>query len=47
MQDTWCIGPDGGAPLSSVPLEIFDGREPRPAPDHASDGSESDAAGSH
>ena len=47
MQDTWCIGPDGGAPLSSVPLEIFDGREPRPAPDHVSDGSESDVAGSH
>ena len=47
MQDTWCIGPDGGAPLSSVPLEIFDGREPRPTPDHAGEGSESDVASSH
>jgi Xaa-Pro aminopeptidase len=47
MQDTWWIGPDGGEPLSSVPLEIFDGREPRPAPDHVSEASESDVAGSH
>jgi Xaa-Pro aminopeptidase len=30
MQDTWCVGADGGEPLSSVALRIFDGREPRP-----------------
>ncbi|HEY7966653.1 MAG TPA: M24 family metallopeptidase [Solirubrobacteraceae bacterium] len=30
MQDTWCVGADGGEPLSSVALAIFDGREPRP-----------------
>ncbi|HLW95041.1 MAG TPA: M24 family metallopeptidase [Solirubrobacteraceae bacterium] len=30
MQDTWCVGPDGGEPLSSVALRIFDGREERP-----------------
>ena len=30
MQDTWCIGPDGGESLSSVPLQLFDGTEPRP-----------------
>jgi Xaa-Pro dipeptidase len=47
MQDTWCLGPDGGEPLSSVPLSIFDGREPRPASDHRSEGSESDVASSH
>ena len=33
MQDTWCVGADGGEPLSSVPLRIFDGREPRPSGD--------------
>jgi Xaa-Pro dipeptidase len=31
MQDTWVVGPDGGEPLSSVPLTVFDGTEPRPA----------------
>ena len=31
MQDTWCIGAQGGEPLSSVPLALFDGSEPRPA----------------
>jgi Xaa-Pro aminopeptidase len=31
MQDTWCIGARGGEPLSSVPLALFDGSEPRPA----------------
>ena len=30
MQDTWCIGADAGEPLSSVPLAVFDGNEPRP-----------------
>jgi hypothetical protein len=30
MQDTWRIGADGGEPLSSVPMQIFDGTEPRP-----------------
>jgi Xaa-Pro aminopeptidase len=35
MQDTWCIGASGGEPLSSVPLQIFDGTEPRPTPDDA------------
>ncbi|HEY5390194.1 MAG TPA: M24 family metallopeptidase [Solirubrobacteraceae bacterium] len=30
MQDTWCVGADGGEPLSSVALRIFDGREERP-----------------
>jgi Xaa-Pro dipeptidase len=33
MQDTWRIGADGGEPLSSVPLRVFDGSEPRPTPD--------------
>jgi Xaa-Pro aminopeptidase len=31
MQDTWRIGTDGGEPLSSVPMKIFDGSEQRPA----------------
>jgi Xaa-Pro aminopeptidase len=31
MQDTWVVGPDGGEPMSSVPLAVFDGSEPRPA----------------
>jgi Xaa-Pro dipeptidase len=30
MQDTWCIGAAGGESLSSVPLQLFDGTEPRP-----------------
>jgi Xaa-Pro aminopeptidase len=30
MQDTWRIGAAAGEPLASVPLQIFDGREPRP-----------------
>ncbi|HZL54587.1 MAG TPA: M24 family metallopeptidase [Solirubrobacteraceae bacterium] len=30
MQDTWCVGASAGEPLSSVPLAIFDGTEPRP-----------------
>jgi Xaa-Pro aminopeptidase len=30
MQDTWRIGADGGEPLSSVPLQVFDGTEPNP-----------------
>jgi hypothetical protein len=30
MQDTWCVGPDGAAPLSAVPLRVFDGTEERP-----------------
>jgi Xaa-Pro dipeptidase len=30
MQDTWRIGPDGGEPLSSVPMQVFDGSEPNP-----------------
>ncbi|MGH2851179.1 MAG: M24 family metallopeptidase [Solirubrobacteraceae bacterium] len=30
MQDTWCIGADAGESLSSVPLKLFDGTEPRP-----------------
>jgi Xaa-Pro dipeptidase len=29
MQDTWRIGADGGEPLSSVPMKVFDGTEPR------------------
>jgi Xaa-Pro aminopeptidase len=29
MQDTWRVGRDGGEPLSSVPLRIFDGSESR------------------
>jgi len=32
MQDTWVVGADGGEPLSEVPLTVFDGSEPRPAP---------------
>jgi len=44
MQDTWCVGADGGTPLSSVPLAIFDGTEPRPEPEA---GGGSDAAGSN
>ena len=32
MQDTWCIGPNGGEPLSDVPLAVFDGTETRPNP---------------
>ncbi|HXR14484.1 MAG TPA: M24 family metallopeptidase [Solirubrobacteraceae bacterium] len=35
MQDTWCVGAAAGEPLSSVPLRIFDGTEPRPTPYHA------------
>jgi Xaa-Pro aminopeptidase len=31
MQDTWVVAPHGGEPLSSVPLTVFDGSEPRPA----------------
>jgi Xaa-Pro aminopeptidase len=31
MQDTWLIGVDGGEPLSKVPMQVFDGTEPRPA----------------
>jgi Xaa-Pro dipeptidase len=30
MQDTWRIGADGGEPLSSVPMQVFDGSEPNP-----------------
>jgi Xaa-Pro dipeptidase len=30
MQDTWRIGKDGGEPLSKVPMQVFDGTEPRP-----------------
>jgi Xaa-Pro dipeptidase len=30
MQDTWRVGADGGEPLSSVPMRVFDGSEPRP-----------------
>jgi Xaa-Pro aminopeptidase len=30
MQDTWLIGADGGEPLSSVPMKIFDGTETQP-----------------
>ena len=30
MQDTWRIGADGGEPLSSVPMQVFDGTEPNP-----------------
>ena len=30
MQDTWRIGADGGEPLSSVPMKVFDGTEPNP-----------------
>ena len=30
MQDTWVVGANGATPLSSVPLAVFDGREPRP-----------------
>jgi Xaa-Pro aminopeptidase len=29
MQDTWRVGKDGGEPLSAVPLQIYDGSEPR------------------
>jgi Xaa-Pro aminopeptidase len=29
MQDTWRIGADGGEPLSSVRMKVFDGTEPR------------------
>jgi hypothetical protein len=32
MQDTWVVGPQGGESLSSVPLTVFDGTEPRPRP---------------
>ena len=31
MQDTWRIGKDGGEPLSKVPMQVFDGTEPRPS----------------
>jgi Xaa-Pro aminopeptidase len=31
MQDTWRIGVDRGEPLSSVPMQVFDGTEARPA----------------
>jgi len=30
MQDTWVVGHDGGESLSTVPLAVFDGSEPRP-----------------
>jgi Xaa-Pro aminopeptidase len=30
MQDTWVVGRDGGESLSTVPLAVFDGSEPRP-----------------
>ena len=45
MQDTWCVGADGAEPLSSVPLEVFDGNEP-PAGNQISEARETDAAGS-
>jgi Xaa-Pro dipeptidase len=44
MQDTWCIGADGGEPLSSVPLAIFDGSEPRPTAEQITAAMESDAS---
>jgi Xaa-Pro dipeptidase len=31
MQDTWLVTKDAGAPLSQVPLKIFNGTEARPA----------------
>jgi Xaa-Pro aminopeptidase len=31
MQDTWRIRAHAGEPLSSVPLKVFDGSEPRPS----------------
>jgi hypothetical protein len=30
MQDTWRVGASEGEPLSSVPLQVFDGSETRP-----------------
>ncbi len=30
MQDTWLVGATAGEPLSSVPVRVFDGTEPRP-----------------
>ena len=47
MQDTWCVGVDGAEPLSSVPLAVFDGNEPRPAGNQITEARESDAASSH
>jgi Xaa-Pro aminopeptidase len=38
MQDTWCIGASAGEPLAHVAPVIFDGHEPRPAPDHLGEG---------
>jgi Xaa-Pro dipeptidase len=29
MQETWLVGPDGGVPLSGLPLTFFDGTETR------------------
>jgi hypothetical protein len=30
MQDTWLVTKDGGEPLASLPLRIFDASESRP-----------------
>jgi Xaa-Pro dipeptidase len=38
MQDTWLIGAERGEPLSSVPLSVFDGHEPRPTLDQITGG---------
>jgi len=38
MQDTWRIGAQAGEPLASVPLAVFDGREPRPTLDTITQG---------
>jgi Xaa-Pro dipeptidase len=32
MQETWLVTPDGGVPLSGLPVRIFDGSEMRNAP---------------
>jgi Xaa-Pro aminopeptidase len=32
MQETWLVTPNGGVPLSGLPVRIFDGSEARPAP---------------
>ena len=33
MQETWLVGPDGGVPLSGLPVRVFDGSETRtPSP---------------
>jgi hypothetical protein len=44
MQDTWCVGRDGATPISDVPLEVFDGHEPRPAPLQTVGGDDGDGA---